>query len=296
MHSLDTTTLGIYEKALPPAVSWDERLKMAAQAGFDFIEISIDESEERLRRLDWTPAQRAEVRQAVAESGVMVTSMCLSAHRKYPMGSASPEIRQRGLDIMRRSVDLAQDIGARILLVPGYDVFYEPGSAATQAYFMEGLQRAVEWGGSAAVMLALENTEHFVTSITQAMGYVRQLNSPWFQLYADVGNLYALGFDATAELEAGSGHIAGVHIKDVLPGEFRHIPFGKGMVPFERVFRKLWESGFHGPIMLEMWANAGDNALQAASDARQWVWARMEQSLRDLSARLPAVQREDVKS
>jgi L-ribulose-5-phosphate 3-epimerase len=296
MHSLDTITLGIYEKGLPAAASWSQRLDMAAQAGFGFVEVSIDESEERLQRLDWTPAQRAEVRQAVAESGVMVTSMCLSAHRKYPMGSASPEIRQRGLDIMRRSVDLAQDIGARILLVPGYDTFYEPGSQTTQAYFMEGLHRAVEWGGSAAVMLALENTEHFVTSITQAMGYVRALNSPWFQLYADVGNLYALGFDAVTELEAGSGHIAGVHIKDVLPGEFRYIPFGEGMVPFEKVFRKLWESGFHGPIMLEMWANTGDNALQAVSDARRWVWARIEQSLRDLPAQLPVGQREDIKS
>jgi L-ribulose-5-phosphate 3-epimerase UlaE len=43
--------VGIYEKALPDAMSWEERLAAAGQAGYDFVEISIDESDERLSRL-----------------------------------------------------------------------------------------------------------------------------------------------------------------------------------------------------------------------------------------------------
>ena len=46
--------VGLYEKALPPELSWEERLAAAGQAGYDFIDISIDESDERLARLDWT--------------------------------------------------------------------------------------------------------------------------------------------------------------------------------------------------------------------------------------------------
>jgi L-ribulose-5-phosphate 3-epimerase UlaE len=40
--------IGLYEKALPAELSWEERLAAAGQAGYDFVEISIDESDERL--------------------------------------------------------------------------------------------------------------------------------------------------------------------------------------------------------------------------------------------------------
>lgn len=44
--------LGLYEKAMPGTLSWREKLKTAKRAGFDFVEISIDESDEELARLD----------------------------------------------------------------------------------------------------------------------------------------------------------------------------------------------------------------------------------------------------
>jgi len=43
--------LGIYEKALPPNLTWAQRLAMAKVCGFDFVEVSIDESDVRLKRL-----------------------------------------------------------------------------------------------------------------------------------------------------------------------------------------------------------------------------------------------------
>ena len=46
--------LGIYEKALPPDHTWQERLMAVKEAGFDFLELSIDESDERQSR--WTGA------------------------------------------------------------------------------------------------------------------------------------------------------------------------------------------------------------------------------------------------
>ena len=51
--------LGIYEKALAKDLSWPERLVLAKSCGFDFVEMSVDETDERLSRLDWSAAQRA---------------------------------------------------------------------------------------------------------------------------------------------------------------------------------------------------------------------------------------------
>ena len=96
--------IGIYEKALPLNIDWHQRLTLAKEVGFDFVEISIDESNERLGRLDWSARERASLRRAIADTGVPLLTMCLSGHRKYPLGSASSDTRRRAYDIMRKAV------------------------------------------------------------------------------------------------------------------------------------------------------------------------------------------------
>ena len=55
---LDDHLLGIYEKAVPPALSWPERFQLAKKLGFDFVKISIHETDERLSRLYWNKAEK----------------------------------------------------------------------------------------------------------------------------------------------------------------------------------------------------------------------------------------------
>ncbi len=158
MQGLDHITLGIYEKAFP-TMRLPGCLRAAAVAGYDFVELSIDESDDRLERLNWSSSEKAALRRITSSTGVPMTSMCLSAQRRFPMGSASPDLRQKSLDIARKAVDLACDLGVRMVLIPGYDVFYEPSSQATRARFVEGLWRALQWASRSGVMLVLENTE-----------------------------------------------------------------------------------------------------------------------------------------
>ena len=88
-------SLGIYEKALPRTESWVERLKMVRDLGFNFLELSVDESVERLARLDWTAAKRAKVRDACWQTGVRIHTLMLSGHRRFPLGSADPAIMKK---------------------------------------------------------------------------------------------------------------------------------------------------------------------------------------------------------
>ena len=62
--------LGLYEKALDPAEDWASRLRTAKELGFDFMEISIDESDSRLARLDWTKEQMESLRRICYEEGI----------------------------------------------------------------------------------------------------------------------------------------------------------------------------------------------------------------------------------
>lgn len=268
--------LGIYEKALPPGDCWHEKLALAANLEFDFVEMSIDETNGRLQRLEWSREQRLTLVHAVAETGVRVPSMCLSAHRRYPLGSEDDAVRNRGLDIMRKAIEFAQDVGIRIIQLAGYDVYYQEANDKTRRRFREGLTDAVEMASRAQVTLAMEIMDYpLMNSISKAMGYAHYLNNPWFQLYPDIGNLSAWDNDVQMELEAGRGHIVAVHVKDTRPGVFKNVPFGSGVVEFERCFATLKQSGYCGPYLIEMWSEAAVDPLAEVKAAREWVLQRM---------------------
>lgn len=274
MDATISVPIGLYEKALPADWTWEKRLEGAARAGYNFVEISIDESDGRLARLDWPARERAALRQAIANTGVPIMTMCLSGHRKYPLGSHLPEIRAQGLTILRKAIEFSGDIGLRIVQVMGYDVFYETSDAQTEACFMDGIEQGVRWASQAGVMLGLENMDTpFVASVRQAMRIVQALDSPWFHLYPDMGNLAAAGYHPPDELALAKGHLLALHVKDTQPRITRGIPFGEGIVPFVETFKTLAPLNFYGPLAVELWGsmdNTGD-LQRTAIAARQFI-------------------------
>ncbi|WP_431224631.1 L-ribulose-5-phosphate 3-epimerase [Serratia sp. L9] len=268
--------LGIYEKALPGGEDWLARLQLARELGFDFVEMSVDESDSRLARLDWSREQRLALVNAVAKSGVRVPSLCLSAHRRFPLGSEDDLVRKQGLEIMQKAIRLAQDTGIRVIQLAGYDVYYQQANDNTRERFRDGLQQAIEMASRAQVTLAMEIMDYpLMNSISKALGYAHYLNNPWFQLYPDIGNLSAWDNDVPMELMAGRGHIVAVHVKDTRPGVFKNVPFGEGVVDFERCFTALQQSGYRGPYLIEMWSEKAADPLQEVRAARAWVVERM---------------------
>ncbi|MBV7406015.1 L-ribulose-5-phosphate 3-epimerase [Enterobacter sp. ENT03] len=268
--------LGIYEKALPAGECWVERLQRARTLGFDFVEMSVDETDVRLSRLDWSREQRLALVNAIAETGVRVPSMCLSAHRRFPLGSEDDHVRQHGLEIMRKAIRFAQDVGIRVIQLAGYDVYYQQASDETRRRFRDGLKESVVMASRAQVTLAMEIMDYpLMNSISKALGYAHYLNNPWFQLYPDIGNLSAWDNDVQMELQAGIGHIVAVHVKDTRPGEFKNVPFGEGVVDFERCFDTLRKSGYCGPYLIEMWSETAADPAAEVTKARDWVRERM---------------------
>lgn len=268
--------LGIYEKALPVGECWLKRLQLAKQLGFDFVEMSVDESDARLARLSWSRQQRLQLVNAIAETGVRVPSMCLSAHRRFPLGSEDDAVREKALEIMRKAIGFAQDVGIRVIQLAGYDVYYQQANDETRRRFREGLKQSIVMASRAQVTLAMEIMDYpLMNSISKALGYTHYLNNPWFQIYPDLGNLSAWDNDVQLELEAGKGHIVAVHVKDTRPGEFKNVPFGSGVVDFERCFRTLKQTGYSGPYLIEMWSETAEDPAAEVLKARAWVRERM---------------------
>lgn len=277
--------LGIYEKALPPGLTWPENLALAKACGFDFVEISIDESDARLQRLEWTRAERRELATAVIDSGMRIPTMCLSAHRRFPFGSRDPALRQRARAVMLAAIRLAQDIGIRTVQLAGYDVYYEAHDDESVARFADGLRWSVEQAAAAQVMLSVEIMDTpFINSITKWKVWDAEIASPWFTVYPDIGNLSAWGNDVAAELRSGIDRIAAIHLKETLPvtpsspGQFRDVPFGEGCVDFVGIFRTLQELNYRGTFLIEMWTGKAAEPVAEMIAARRWIEGRMQQA------------------
>ncbi|AOV95864.1 xylulose 5-phosphate 3-epimerase [Edwardsiella hoshinae] len=276
--------LGIYEKALPRHLSWPERLALAKGCGFDFVEMSLDESDERLARLEWSRAERHALSGAILESGITIPSLCLSAHRRFPLGSRDPALRQRGEEIMTQAIGLARDLGIRTIQLAGYDVYYEPHDDDSERRFADGLARAVEQAAAAQVMLAVEIMDTaFINAISKWKKWEALMASPWFSVYPDIGNLSAWGNDVAAELRLGIDRIAAIHLKDTYPvtadhpGQFRDVPFGVGCVDFVEVFRTLRKLNYRGAFVIEMWSEKAADPRLEVIQARRWIMARMQE-------------------
>jgi hexulose-6-phosphate isomerase len=276
--------IGIYEKALPREMNWVERFEAARKAGYDFLELSIDETPERMARLDWSLAERLTFFRASRECGIPVPSMCLSGHRKIPFGSADPDIRKQAAQFMEKAIRFAGDTGIRVIQLAGYDVYYEPSTRESRERYLEGMTRALEVAAQHQVMLALEIMDTtFLNSISKYLVLKERLPSPWFMVYPDLGNLTAWGNDVARELAAGINHIVGVHVKETkpvgpnFPGAFRDVPFGEGTVDFVHCFQTLHGLGYSGPFLVEMWTEKSADPLAEIARARQWVGERMKQ-------------------
>ena len=288
MANINGCLLGLYEKALPADLSWEERLTSAKSAGYDFIEISIDETDERLSRMNWPREQREELRNLLYRHSMPILSMCLSGNRRYPIGSENDEIRKKGVCLIKDAVDFSQDIGIRIIQLAGYDEYYNESNDRTRELFLHALMDVVEYSASRGICLALETVDtDLVDSIENAMKFIRMIGSPYLQVYPDIGNITAMGKDVDKDFRSGKGHIVAIHLKDTLPGKFRDIPYGSGTVDFAAFFQLLQSMDYKGLLVAEMWATEDREAsIGYVGTARSYLLNKYEEAILSIDGKL----------
>ena len=240
--------LGLYEKSMPVTLTWCEKLTAAKDAGFDYVEMSIDETDEKLARLEMKAEEMDEIRTAMRRTGVMFGSICLSGHRKYPLGDPDPVKRTRGMEIMENAIDFAVALGIRTIQLAGYDVYYDEGTDETRTAVVGNLRGAAQMAARGGVQLGVETMETaFMDTVEKAMYYVDLVRSPYLGVYPDSGNLtnasLIYGKSVLDDMETGRGHIIALHLKESVPGKYREIPFGTGHVDFAAVAKKAWALG-----------------------------------------------------
>lgn len=170
-------------------------------------------------------------------------------------------VREQAFVIMEKAIILAYKLGIRCIQMAGYNVYYEPQSQETHLRFIEGMKKASKMVERAGVMLGVEIMDtSYLNSLSKFEILKREIPSPYFTAYPDVGNISGWNYDVCTELKLSQNHIVQIHLKDTLKvsdtckGQFRDLVIGEGEVDFPAIFKTLVEMDYSAPLVIEMWA------------------------------------------
>ncbi len=251
----------------PEGMTPADRFALAADIGFDGVEIAtVDED-----------AGVGAIRAAADRSGVRVHSVMNAGNWNYPLTSPDEGVARKGLEILRRSIRNAHDLGADTVLVVSAvvtpQVRYQDAWPRSQRAVREVLPLAAE----RKVTLAIENVgNRFLLSPLEFARYIDEFDSPWVRAYFDIGNSLVLWSYPQDWIRTLGRRICKLHLKDYDQEKKRWAPVGEGDVDWPAVCDAVREIGYRGFVTAEL--AAGDEAYLRD------VARRMDRVLSGLSA------------
>lgn len=249
------TKLGLYEKALHDQLTLEHKCLLAKQAGFDFLELSIDENPKKIARLDWNIAYWKNLKQKLDENNFKINSLCLSAHRKFALGSNDNSLVEKGLEIFEKALKLCLLLDIKIIQLAGYDVYYEPSTDETKNRFLKNLKAITKKAKEVNVLLGIETMDTpFLGTASKVRYYVDLINSPYLQIYPDMGNLFQWTNNPKKDLNDNVNYFVQMHLKATLPNVFRDLPWEQSNVPYTDLLKVLVAKKYNKYFLAEMWA------------------------------------------
>lgn len=249
--------IGLYEKAMRNTLTWKEKLQCAKECGYDYLEISIDATEEKINRIYMDTEEKREIMEEIFDTGIPIGSMSVSALTKYALGDPDQAVRDRGMEIAEKSIQLSSALGVRTVMIPGYDIYYGESTIETKRYFLENIRKIAEIAEREGILVGFETMENnFMNTTGKAVQYVNMVDSAYLKIYPDAGNItnaaVANRHDVCEDLSLGKGKLIALHLKETKPDVYREVPFLTGHVEFERIINTAWKLGVRRYVT-ELW-------------------------------------------
>lgn len=249
--------IGLYEKAMRNTLTWKEKLQCAKECGYDYLEISIDATEEKINRIYMDTEEKREIMEAIFDTGIPIGSMSVSALTKYALGDPDQAVCDRGMEIAEKSIQLSSALGVRTVMIPGYDIYYGESTIETKRYFLENIRKIAEIAEREGILVGFETMENnFMNTTGKAVQYVNMVDSAYLKIYPDAGNItnaaVANRHDVCEDLSLGKGKLIALHLKETKPDVYREVPFLTGHVEFERIINTAWKLGVRRYVT-ELW-------------------------------------------
>jgi D-psicose/D-tagatose/L-ribulose 3-epimerase len=274
--------LGIHAMAWTSHWS-DESLPLVdrvAGLGLDFVEIPL---------MDVEDVHPAPIRKRLDAAGIdVVTSTVLS--EATDITSPDPQVRDAGVDYLRRCVDVTAELGATQFSGVIYGMHgkrpRERPNEQDWAWSAECLARTAEHATRNGVAVGIEPVNRYesplVNTCEQAVWLAELIDAPNLRIHLDTYHMNIEEPGMAAAIEAAGDRLGYFHV-----GESNRGPLGTGTIDFGEAFAALDRIGYDGTITFEsfssavvspaltralcIWRETWDDGMELATSARRFV-------------------------
>ena len=246
-----------------------ESIDASAAAGVDGVQLYAASPRERL--VDFSAAERREVREYCAGAGLEIFSICGEVGG---FGFREADKNPAKIEYTKRNIDLALELGCHIVTSHIGVVQTSPDSPLRQAQ-LAALAEIGRYAAACGAYLAIETGPEDAVTLND---FLDELDSPGIGVNLDPGNLVMItGTDPAAAVRTFGGRIVHSHIKDGVryrPCEpervyrafatggikqliaesgrlFAETPVGEGAVNWPEYVQAMAETGFRGAWVIE---------------------------------------------
>ncbi|MBR9791488.1 MAG: TIM barrel protein [Gammaproteobacteria bacterium] len=216
-----------------------ERIYKAKEAGLEGVEFHL-----------WRDKPIAEIKQALEDTGITLTSFCVDPRRSIVDESQLAEF----VSAVSESADIAQQLNCQQMIIASGFLLADTSPEQHFNFALRALKKAAEIGEQTGVTLLLEpiNTkvDHpgmYLDSNKVGLDLVEAVNSPRLRLLYDAYHSLVMGEDIETIIAGRTQWVAHIQIAD-MPG--RGAP-GTGAVNWSAVTHMLKNEGYQGWIGLE---------------------------------------------
>jgi L-ribulose-5-phosphate 3-epimerase len=219
--------------------SLEEALRGLAEAGFENVEIGAVKG--FLEHLDPDDPDVDGARALLDRHGLRCVSM--SGH--------APLHEELGRTRLRNVLAAGRELGISVLNTFTGDAETEDEREA----FIEGARALADETQAAGIRLCIETDSNLLPTAREGLRLLDEIGHDWIRINYDPGNVvYYAGERPEDDLEHALGRLGHVHLKDKRGGKgvLDFPPLGDGELDIGSMLRRITESGFDGPVSMEI--------------------------------------------
>lgn len=247
-----------------PAMSLNDSFALAKKAGFEGVEVALDEKDGEIT-LNSTEKDLLEIKKQASNNGIELYSVASGLYWSYFLNDDDEKVRIKARDIVKKQLECASVLGCEtILVIPGCvnAEFAAPGKILDYetSYYrsLESVNIVKEYAEQYKVSIGLENVwNKFLLSPMEMRSFIDEVASDWVGSYLDIGNTLAFGYPEHW-ISTLNKRIKKVHFKDYRTeagGLHGFVDLLAGDVNYPAVVEMLGKVGYDGWVTAEMIPN-----------------------------------------
>ncbi len=235
-----------------------------ARLGFDILEIKLDQ-------VVAMPARRREdLKKSAREHGIELT-FCEGLAREYDISSPESSVRRRGIEYMKRGLDLIHRMGGTVLGGIIYGAWTPPVTKelAKRDHLQrstESMREIMQTAEQLGIICNAEVVNRFeqfmLNTCAEAVEYVKMVGSPNLKVMLDTFHMNIEEDSIRGAVLRVGNDLGHLHI-----GETNRRPPGQGRFPWAELIGAIREISYSGRIVMEPFVQPGGTV---GRDIRVW--------------------------